>query len=311
MLPTPDVPPHGEGWAFEFKWDGMRALVLANSEGVRVVSRAGNDSTSAFPELGVLAETVGGHRVVLDGEVVACDARGRPDFGRLQARMNRARPDARLVRRAPVALLVFDLLMIDEAELLATAYVERRERLAGLDLGSVGTVRVPEHYLDVTAEQLLAVAREHDLEGIVAKRVQSRYRPGQRTREWIKTPIRHTTNAVIGGWVTGTGSHRHALGALLLGVYDVDGRLHYAGHVGTGFSDRDRAVFAEGLAELARPSSPFADPVPREFARFARWVEPLIVAEVEYRQWTDDARLRHPSFRQLHPEIAPTSVRRP
>ncbi|EQD86261.1 bifunctional non-homologous end joining protein LigD [Saccharopolyspora erythraea NRRL 2338] len=311
MLPTADVPPQGQGWAFEFKWDGMRAFILASGEGVRVISRAGNDTTSAFPELGVLAETVGGRRVVLDGEVVACDVRGRPDFGRLQTRISRTQPSPLLVRQVPAVLLVFDLLMVDEVELLTVPYVERRERLAALGLGGVGTVRMPEHYLDVTAEQLLAVAREHDLEGIVAKRVQSRYRPGQRSREWIKTAIRHTTNAVVGGWVTGSGAHRHVLGALLLGVYGVDGRLHYAGHVGTGFSDRDRAVFAEGLAELARPTSPFADPVPRELARYAQWVEPLIVAEVEYRQWTDDGRLRHPAFRQLHPEVTPASVRRP
>ncbi|GAA4828210.1 hypothetical protein GCM10025787_03160 [Saccharopolyspora rosea] len=309
MLPTPGEPPEGGEWAFEFKWDGMRALVVAGGGGgVRVLSRVGNDVTSTFPEIAALAEVLDAHQVVLDGEVVAWDASGRPDFGRLQARMHRARPDPGLVRRVPVALLLFDLLWVDGVEVLGEPYVRRRERLRELAVTTVGTVRVPEHHIGLTGDRMLAIAAEHDLEGIVAKRLGSPYRPGVRSADWIKTALRHTTHVVIGGWVPGSGTHRHVLGSLIVGVYDERGMLRCAGHVGTGFSENDRAVFGEALDELARPTSPFSDAVPAELARYARWVEPVIVVEVEYRHWTGERRLRHPAFRRVCPDVPPENA---
>jgi bifunctional non-homologous end joining protein LigD len=141
-------------------------------------------------------------------------------------------------------------------------------------------------------------------QGIVAKRLTSRYVPGKRSPDWIKTAIRQTTEVVIGGWVPGSGRYRHFLGSLLVGFHDETGVLRYAGNVGTGFSERDREVLAEGLDEISRPTSPFAEAVPQEFARYARWVEPVVTAEVSFREWTIDRRLRASVFRRI---VAPES----
>ena len=154
-------------------------------------------------------------------------------------------------------------------------------------------------------QQHLPPAAEHDLEGIVAKRLGSPYRPGVRSADWIKTALRHATHVVVGGWVPGSGTHRHVLGALVVGVYDEYGMLRWAGQVGTGFSENDRVVFAEALDELTRPTSPFSDAVPAELARHARWVEPVIVVEVEYRHWVGERRLRQPVFLRVCPDVPP------
>ncbi|WP_229680392.1 non-homologous end-joining DNA ligase [Saccharopolyspora thermophila] len=298
MLPTAGPPPVGSGWAVEIKWDGVRVLVVSGPVGLRVISRNGRDMTSSFPELAALTEVLGGRRAVLDGEIVVLGSGGQPDFSRLQARVHRDRPTTALLRDVPVRLYAFDLLHLDGVDLLAEPYVDRRDHLDAVGLEH-GPVHVPDCYTDIPPVKMLAVAREHHLEGIVAKRLTSRYAPGTRSPEWIKTTIRRSTEVTVGGWVPGTGAHRHVLGALLVGVRDDRGRLRYAGHVGTGFAERDRAVFAAGLDELARTTSPFTDPVPPEFAAAARWVEPLVVAEVEFREWTAGGHLRHPSFRRI------------
>ncbi|MBB5159388.1 non-homologous end-joining DNA ligase [Saccharopolyspora phatthalungensis] len=298
MLPTAGSPPTSPGFAAEIKWDGMRALVVAGPDGIRVISRSGRDVTTSFPELRALTEVIGTRRVVLDGEIVALGTSGQPDFVRLQDRIHRPLPTTAVLRDVPVCLYLFDLLHLDGADLLATPYLDRRDRLTTLGLER-GPIRVPDYYTDVSPAQMLEIARQHHLEGIVAKRLNSRYIPGKRSPDWIKTAIRTTTDVVIGGWVPGSGRYRHLVGSLLVGLYDQTGTLRYAGHVGTGFSDRDRKVLAEGLDELSRPASPFADAVPQEFARYARWIEPVVTAEISYRERTADGRLRHPSFRHI------------
>jgi bifunctional non-homologous end joining protein LigD len=303
MLATAGDPPTGE-WAFEWKWDGVRAVVATDGRSVRAQSRNGNDVTSSYPELAALAGLAGHRPMLLDGEIVTLDEAGRPDFGLLQRRMHVRQPSADLLRSVPTAFYVFDLLRLSRRDLMRETYLRRREELAHLDLDDPPLLRVPDHYLDTPGTELLDIAREHGLEGVVAKRIHSRYRPGTRSREWIKTPLRLTQEVVIGGWTPGEGRRSETIGSLLLGVHDGE-RLAYAGHVGTGFTRQTLRDMEERLHPLRRRTSPFDTEVPRDRARKAQWVEPVLVGEVEHRQWTADRRLRHPSWRGLRPDREP------
>jgi bifunctional non-homologous end joining protein LigD len=174
-------------------------------------------------------------------------------------------------------------------------------------------VRTPPFYTDVAGPDLLAVAADNGLEGVVAKRLNSLYYPGKRSTAWIKTPLRHTQEVIIGGWTEGGGRRSGTLGALLLGVHDQrDGRLRFVGRVGTGFTQAALRDMQAMLEARARPTGPFDEPIPREDARGAHWVTPDLVGEVEYRQWTPtDNRLRHPSWRGLRPDKSPAEVKAP
>jgi bifunctional non-homologous end joining protein LigD len=305
MLPTVGEAPSGAGWAFEWKWDGVRALVAAAPGSVRVTSRNDRNITASYPELDALSELVD-RPVLLDGELVSLDQHGRPDFGRLQSRMHVRQPSETLLRWAPVLFYVFDLLHLDEP-LLSKPYVQRRKLLEQLEL-TEGPVGTPVNHTDIAAAVLLDLARQYGLEGVVAKRLDSRYEPGRRVRTWIKTPLRHTQEVIIGGWSPGAGRRADTIGALLLGVYDKTGLLRYVGHVGTGFTERVLRDLQIMLNTRKRTTSPFDEPVPREHARRARWIEPDLVGEVEHRQWTTDGRLRHPSWRGLRPDRSPREV---
>ena len=300
------VPPQGPGWAFEFKWDGVRAVVAAGGDEVQLTSRLGNDVTAGYPELAGIAAVAGGRPVLLDGEIVVLDAAGRPNFGLLQDRMHVRHPTPELRQRIPVSFYAFDLLHLDGASLLASPYDERRALLAQLD--SVPRVLVPPSYSDVDGGQLLEIARGHGLEGVVAKRRAGRYEAGRRSPAWVKTALSHTQEVLVGGWTAGEGRRTGTFGSLLLGAHDADRRLRYLGHVGTGFRDAVLDDLMARLRPLARRTSPFDEPVPREHARHARWVEPVLVGEVEYRLITRDGRLRHASWRGLRPDRAPAEV---
>jgi bifunctional non-homologous end joining protein LigD len=305
------APPRGPGWAFEFKWDGVRAIVAAAGEAVALTSRLGNDVTAGYPELAEIGMVTGGRPVLLDGEIVALDAAGRPNFGLLQDRMHVRHPTPELKDRIPVSFYAFDLLHLDGVSLLAAPYDERRARLAELDLsglGPAGRVLVPPSYADVDGAQLLEIAGGHGLEGVVAKRRRARYEVGRRSPAWLKTALSHTQEVLVGGWTAGEGRRTGTFGSLLLGAHDVDGRLRYLGHVGTGFRDAVLDDLMARLRPLSRRASPFDEPVPREHARHARWVEPVLVGEVEYRLITRDGRLRHASWRGLRPDRAPDEV---
>jgi len=306
MLATAGPVPHGPGWAFEFKWDGVRAIVAASGAAARLTSRLGNDVTAGYPELGGIGALTGGRPVLLDGEIVALDAAGRPNFGLLQDRMHVRHPSPELRGRIPVSFYAFDLLQLDGESLLATPYDERRSRLA--ELGPVGPVLVPPSFTDVDGDQLLEVARGHGLEGVVAKRRAGRYEVGRRSAGWVKTALSHTQEVLVGGWTVGEGRRSRTFGSLLLGAHDADRRLRYLGHVGTGFRDTALDDLMARLRPLARRTSPFDETVPREHARHARWVEPVLVGEVEYRLMTRDGRLRHASWRGLRPDRAPDEV---
>lgn len=294
---------------YELKWDGVRAVAYLDRGSARVLSRTDRDVTVSYPEVGELAAAVPGRRLVLDGEVVAFDGAGRPSFGLLQSRMHVARPaDVRRARAAvPATYLAFDVLHLDGRDTTGLPYDERRELLESLDL--VGPCwQVPPSFPG-GGEAVLQAARTSGLEGVVAKRLDSRYEPGRRSECWTKVKVTRTQSVVVAGWKPGAGRRSGLPGSLLLGVH-TDGALVFAGHVGTGFTDRALRDLAERLGALRRESSPYDGEVPREHARDAVWVEPVLTGEVEFAEWTRDGRLRHPSWRGLRPDVAPEDVER-
>ncbi|MEU7003526.1 non-homologous end-joining DNA ligase [Nonomuraea sp. NPDC046570] len=299
--------PVGDGWAFEMKWDGVRALVYIEDRAVRVLSRNGRDVTVAYPELRMMGGAVGGHDVVLDGEVVAFDEAGRPSFGALQPRMHQRNPAriAELVRTVPVTFMAFDLLHVNAASAVGLPYTGRRELLeATLTPGARWQVPV---WFPGDGERAVRLSHDLGLEGVVAKRLDSLYRQGRRSADWTK--VKHVTvrEVVVCGWKPGEGRRTETIGSLLLGVYD-RGRLVYAGHVGTGFTDRMLHELAGLLAPLER-RDPLLEGVPPEQARQAHWVEPVLVGEVEFAHWTKDGVLRHPSWRGLRPDKTVNDLR--
>jgi bifunctional non-homologous end joining protein LigD len=298
-----EVPPDEGRYGWELKWDGVRAIAYVADGRVRLVSRNDKDMTGSYPELtalGAMCDTP----VVLDGEIVALRD-GRPDFGLLQSRMHVQRPAESLLRAAPVAYYVFDLLHEDEEPLLSRAYPERRDRLAALRLDTT-PVRTPPWWRGGAAD-VLAASIAQGLEGIVGKPLTSQYHPGKR-RDWIKVKnVRHQ-EVVIAGWKPGEGRRQAMIGSLLLGVHR-DDRLTYVGNVGTGFTEGMLRNLAADLAPLERDTSPL-EGVPRVAARGVHWVEPRLVGEVAFSEWTPDGHLRHPSWRGLRPDKSPEEVRR-
>ena len=306
MLAAAGALPAGPGWAYEFKYDGVRAITYAD-EAVQVLSRNDNDITRTYPELAECARLLGGHRAVLDGEIVALEHE-RPSFAWLQQRMHVATPSAALVRAVPVLYYVFDLLSLDGVDLTDHPYSTRRDMLA--ELGLVGEhVRTPAHFVGVDGRTVLQAAEIAGLEGVVAKRLSAPYWPGRRSPDWTKVPLIKTQEVIVVGWTAGAGRRAGTFGSLLLAVYDERDHLRYAGHVGTGFSDRTLRQLQQELTPLARVTPPVPD-VPREHARHAHWVEPALVGEVAFRNWTPDHRLRHPAWRGVRSDRSPASVRR-
>ncbi len=307
MLATPDGLPRDEtNWAFELKWDGVRAISYVDGGRVTLRSRGDHDVTSTYPELRRLGEQLGATQVVLDGEVVAFDDRGRPSFGRLQKRMGVSAPTSRLLSTHPVLYVVFDLLHLDGRSTLDLPYRQRRSLLDGLQLEGPTWRTVPQ--LEGSGEDLLFATREQGLEGVLAKRLDSPYRPGQRSKSWRKIKNELTQDVVVGGWKPGQGRRSETVGSLLLGLPTSDG-LEYVGKVGTGFTSAMLDDLHGALRRIERKTSPFAD-VPRADAKDARWCTPRLVGEVVFSEWTSDGRLRHPSWRGLRPERPPDSVGR-
>nr|WP_296777337.1 ATP-dependent DNA ligase [Rhodococcus sp. (in: high G+C Gram-positive bacteria)] len=255
-----------------------------------------------------LGATAAGRSLLVDGELVALNTAGQPDFGLLQRRMHVARPAAALLRSVPVAYFVFDVLDVDGEPMRHLPYLERRRILDGLDLADGTRVQVPPNMTGVDGATLMVIAAEHGIEGIVAKRADSIYRPGVRSKSWVKTPIRMNRDGVICGWVPTGGRAGGPLGALLLGAYDDSGGLVYIGSAGTGFTDRVRRELRRNLNEIARRDSPFTVPVPRADTVGATWVDPAIVAIVEYREQSASGRLRHPSFKGIRNDVDSTRV---
>lgn len=286
-------------WAFEMKWDGIRAIAEVRGDALRLSTRNGNDVTVAYPELASLTALADGHELVLDGEIVALDTTGRPDFGLLQSRMGLTRPGdvEAAAKRAPVHYLVFDLLEHDGDDLRTKTYDERRAALeSALRPPKNDAVQVPPAF-DGSLRHAVDASRELNLEGVMAKQRDGTYATGRRSRTWIKIKHHRAEEVVIAGWTPGNGRRANSIGALLLGIPDGDG-LRYVGKVGTGFTDAMLDDLAKRLAAHPRKTSPLTD-VPTADARDARWVRPELVGEVEFAEWTSTARLRQPSWRGL------------
>jgi bifunctional non-homologous end joining protein LigD len=288
------MPADEERWAFEVKWDGVRAIAHSQPGRLRFVTRNGNDVSAAYPELRALNRALGSHSAILDGEIVAFDEQGRPSFQALQPRIHQRGEAAirRLMAQTPVTYAIFDLLWLDGHSLMELPYTERRRRLAELRLDGEHW-RVPTHH-EGQGAALLAATAEQGLEGVVAKRLDSRYAPGRRDGSWLKIKNSHRQELVIGGWTEGRRARQNRLGALELGVHDPEsGELKYAGKVGTGFDESELDRLGELLKPLAIRRSPFSG---RQPARGAHFVKPQLVAEIEFGEWTRDGRLRHPRY---------------
>ncbi|NKS56165.1 ATP-dependent DNA ligase [Rhodococcus hoagii] len=306
MLAALGPPPTGQRWAFEVKWDGARAVAVIEDAAVRLFSRNGNDISGSYPEVvDSLASALAGRDAILDGEIVALE-KGRPSFSRLQRRMHVQHPTTRLLREYPVTFYVFDLLAVDGESMTARPYLDRRNALDGLAL-SESHLQVPPYWTGVDGARMLTLAREHHLEGVVAKRIDSVYRPGRRATTWIKTPIRKETEGIVCGWVDGTGAARGGIGSLLLGAYDDERRLVFIGAVGSGFTMAIRKALREYLVTIERPTSPFAAPPPDLDIRGAHWVNATLVVDAEYREYAG-GRLRHPSWKRLRDDKAARDV---
>ncbi|SDC77359.1 non-homologous end-joining DNA ligase [Actinokineospora iranica] len=309
MLATPgSLPPadQDDQWAYEFKWDGVRALARVDGGRLRLFARSGNDITGTYPELRPLGEELGSTQVWLDGEIVAF-ADGKPSFAALQRRMHvtEARLTRRLAADLPVTYVVFDVAHLDGRSCLPLPYTERRALLVSLNLRGPHWQTSPSYPGEGPA--VLATARDQALEGIIAKRLGSRYHQGKRTPDWIKITDLRAVEVVIGGWRPGEGRRSDVFGSLMLGIPSADG-LRYVGQVGTGFTDEMLRTLTAKLLRLERKTPPFATPVPRERARGARWVRPTLVGEVVFRDWTADGRMRAPSWRGLRPDKRPEDV---
>jgi bifunctional non-homologous end joining protein LigD len=308
--------PGGDGWAYEIKWDGIRALTYIDDRGLRIAARRGADHTPRYPEFVAMAEAFAGRELILDGEIVAFDASGRPSFQLLQRRMGLTTEGTIRIRaqETPATYVAFDLLWLDGESLCAEPYLKRREALA--ELGFDGPHwQAPAHHVG-DGDRLWDAIRKQGLEGVVTKRVESPYRPGARGGEWLKVRYRRGQELVIGGWMPGEGTRGGTVGSLLLGYYQ-EGKLVYAGGVGTGFTQEMLKRLTRMLKPLERPDPPFElgeDPVlkyrqrARDRGAGPRWVEPELVAEVEFTEWTREGTLRQSAFKGLREDKDPRDV---
>jgi DNA ligase D-like protein (predicted ligase)/DNA ligase D-like protein (predicted polymerase)/DNA ligase D-like protein (predicted 3'-phosphoesterase) len=281
-------------WAFEGKWDGYRLLVDADHGKLCLRSRSGRDVTHEYPQLEALAADLADHHVILDGEVVALDESGVPSFGAMQNRGSGGN----------IEFWAFDILSLDGRSLLRAKYSDRRRVLEALADG--GGVTVPDQ-IPGDGPEALDYARKQRWEGVVAKKRDSTYQPGRRSSAWIKDKLWKTQEVVIGGWRAGEGGRTSGIGALLVGIPE-DGGLHFAGRVGTGFTEKELAKLKKILEPLHTDESPFTTPLSGADAKGVTFVKPTLVGEVRYSERTSDGRLRQPSWRGLRPDKTPDEV---
>jgi bifunctional non-homologous end joining protein LigD len=296
-----------DDWAYEMKWDGIRAIAEITQGEVTLTSRNGNDLTKTYPELQSLAEAIDDDAVI-DGEIVALGATGRPDFGRLQERMNLTKSaDVEKARaKTTVHFMAFDLLRLGSDSLVKRHYDDRRQLLER-HVRTQGEVQVPPAF-DGDEPAAMRASLELGLEGVVAKKRDSTYLPGKRSRSWVKLKHHRTQEVVVGGWREGKGARANRVGALLLGIPGPDG-IDYVGKVGTGFGDRELDAMLARFAKLERATSPL-DGVPSAEAKAAHWIRPSLVGEVEFSEWTATGRLRQPSWRGWRSDKKPADVHR-
>ncbi len=275
-VPARTLPEDGDAWAYELKWDGYRTITTVERGRLRLTSRRALDVTAKYPEVAGIVDALGGLDAILDGELVVLDDDGRPSFQELQ-RHDRA-----------AVLMLFDVLDLDGRDVTSLPWRERRALLERLALAG-SNWQTPAAVIGDGAA-MLATARELGMEGVIAKRVDSPYRPGRRSSEWRKVKITCEQEFVVGGWTPGEGRLANTLGSFLVGYYD-GGELRYAGRVGSGLTDKQRDDFARSLRR--RKTSPFVS-TPR--IKDAVWVEPTTVIQVKFTEWTDEGILRQPTF---------------
>ncbi|HET7415469.1 MAG TPA: ATP-dependent DNA ligase [Arthrobacter sp.] len=312
-------------WAFEMKWDGIRAIATVYKGKLTLTSRNGNDLTVSYPELEELADLMGNNTAVLDGEIVAVNKTGRPDFGLLQTRMQLTKKSdvEREAKKTRVEFMVFDLLYFNGTSLLKESYRDRRQALdvvlskpsdgssgggpSDSDSGGPATdhIHLPPA-IEASAADALESSQQLGLEGIMAKKYSSTYSSGRRSGSWIKIKNQLTQEVVIGGWRPGKGSRAKQIGSLLMGIPDGDD-LQYVGRVGTGFSEQELDWLTGKLKKLERKTSPFGE-VPKPDVSDAHWVTPKLVGEVRYAERTSSGRLRQPAWRGWRPDKEPEEV---
>jgi bifunctional non-homologous end joining protein LigD len=320
MLAKPGAVPESDSddWAYEIKWDGVRVLGYAEDGEWCMLSRRLEDVSARYPELEPIADALAGHRAILDGEVVALDPEGRPRFQLIQSRMGLTSPAAvkARIKEVPVDYVIFDLLHLDGHCVRGLPYLERRELLEGLSLDGPRW-RTPRYRQDGGAD-LLEAARRQGLEGLVAKRCDSPYRPGKRSGEWIKTRVWRRQEFVIGGYIPGEGRRTKRVGSLLVGYYDKRAseldkgerqELRFAGGVGSGLNEKQIDFLTRELRERERADSPFDVGKPAgPKARFAVWCEPELVCDVSWTEWTNEGTLRQPAFKGMRDDKDPREV---
>lgn len=315
----PGVPPAGDGWVHEVKWDGVRLLAETRDGAVRLTNRSEIDVTAAYPEI---VATVGGlpDGILVDGEVIALDATGRPTLQAIASRMHVRDPlrTSKLSMSKPVTYMVFDLLRLDGEDLTRRPLVERRRLLEALDIPGVtlphlgrGVWQVSELHDDGLA--LAHATRAAELEGVMSKRRNSPYVPGARSEAWVKVPNRTELVAVIGGWVPETESPSR-LGSVWVGhaadeaTFEVNPVLYTLGRVGSGLSHASRDDLLKVLREIERPTCPFDPPPTGPEVRRTKWVEPILCAQVRYLTITENGTLRQPVLRALRPDVSPVEA---
>ena len=295
--------PEGESWLHELKFDGYRMLCRIERGKASFWSRNGKEWSKKLPSLTQAAGALGARSALLDGEVVVLDAKGRTSFEALKERLGSG-------GAAELIYYAFDLLYLDGMDLTAMPLVERKralEKLLGGARSRAAQIRYTEHVIG-DGRKFFAEACRHGLEGIISKRAESPYTSG-RGADWLKVKCIMRQEFVIVGY-TPPSKNGYALGSLVLAVYDKGGALTYAGRVGTGFDQKERERLRERLDRLAVKTSPFKERIADRGLRDARWARPVLVAEVEFTEWTRDGRLRHPSFEALREDKEATSVRR-
>ena len=291
-----ELPSDQRNWAFEYKWDGVRALAFWTGRQLTLHSRNQLDITRRYPELHDLGRALPKAGAILDGEILALDADGKPSFARLQRRMHVEDTSSvvRLVKQVPIWYVLFDVLWLKGRSVLDEPYTRRRELLESLTIAGPAWQISPAHAGQ--GKEMLAAARQNVLEGVVAKRLDSLYEPGRRSPNWRKIKVIFGQEFVIGGWVPEKGINQRRVGTLLVGYYDCDGKLHFAGGVGTGFNAELHASITSKLIPLRISSSPFVERVAKKDVIF---VNPQLVAEVEYRRWPEGGQIQQASFKGI------------
>ena len=304
---------HEDEWAFEMKWDGVRVIATVTDGAVRLTSRGGKDLTATFPELAELHDAVdpelrAAGETVLDGEIVALDGSDRPSFSRLQQRLGltRERDVERARAEVEVHLMLFDLLLRGGDSFVRAPYRERRDALFDA-VRPTEHVQLP-HADHGDVEHAIQLSQRLKLEGVMAKKESGIYQVGKRSRTWIKLKNARHQEVVVIGWRRGKGERSGTLGSLLLAVPDAEGVLHYAGRVGSGFTDRDLEQIATSLRSRTRKTPAVGD-VPAAVRRDAEWVRADLVGEVQHAERTGEGRLRHPVWRGWRPDKEAAEVR--